>query len=385
MATENRFIDLYSEVEPCNYHKSDMITIQVRGIPEYNMENGNNNIKLNNCNKFNFNYGLACLRIWMCFEVILNHLWTYQENEKIFWIFIKMKPVAVPVFMLISFFFMEPHFLNSTRESRKKRMWRIIYPQLGWAIIYFVIYRLDDLILDTNHVYRIEDLLLQICFGHSINQTMWFQFDLIVLTFLFFLIFKHFSKDNKVAIKILFVLLLLSLFLQYTGLSYSLISHLRPELSYPIGRIFEVLPYAVIGFYLAYFRVLDKLESKIKIVIPTLLIIMLLNLWKNILPTITGFGYSGFSLLITAVCLTTIAYIIRFPQFIQKNNCIKYVTKYTLGIYCMHRLVGNICEELFTILGVPVGNFLYCIMIYICCYIISAVIARIPYMRGLVS
>ena len=51
-----------------------------------------------------FNYGLALLRIWMCFEVVLDHFWTHGTYT---WPnpFAKYGAVAVPIFMIMSFYF----------------------------------------------------------------------------------------------------------------------------------------------------------------------------------------------------------------------------------------------------------------------------------------
>lgn len=47
----------------------------------------------------------------MCFEVILNYLWVTQGVGSQFWLFLKLRPVAVHIFMILSFYLMGKHFL----------------------------------------------------------------------------------------------------------------------------------------------------------------------------------------------------------------------------------------------------------------------------------
>ena len=89
--------------------------------------------------KRKFNYGIALLRTLMCFEVVLCHFWT-TDVPKVLMPFSVLRGLAVPVFMFLSFFLTEHTFLEYNKNKAKKRIWRVIYPQIGWALIYWLGY-----------------------------------------------------------------------------------------------------------------------------------------------------------------------------------------------------------------------------------------------------
>lgn len=228
-----------------------------------------------------FNYGFALLKAFMCFEVILNHLWILKGNGIQFWIFLKLRSCAVPVFMILSFYFMGKYFTHSLIELFRKRVWRIIYPQIGWAVIYCSLYALLEYFMNYN-LLRGEDLFWQIAFGHSVNQSMWYQFDLLILTLLFHIVFK--VLNYKKAVCVLVLLSLFSIVSQYAGIGYLLFASLREEMSYPLGRLFEVLPFATIGFCLYYFNVFDRIRRNETIYLLFSFLVLIVTLKFNLFP-----------------------------------------------------------------------------------------------------
>ena len=236
-------------------------------------------------------------------------------------IFAGLEGIAVPVFMFLSFYFLERTFLNCTSENIKKRLFRVSYPQFGWAFIYFFVYGSLKFLFNKFQTLKISDLFLQILFGHTINASMWFQFVLIVLTVIFFLVF-HFWKEKN-GILIIHILLLVSFLIQYTGLNSYVFSNLPSSLKSPLVIFFPMVPYAVIGFDFAYLLPFEKINEK---------------------------------------CL-------RFIEFISK---------YTLGIYCMHRLVNKFACQIFVHMGFEESSFLGCILVYIICFMISLLVSKIP-------
>lgn len=339
----------------------------------------------NNHIKDGFNYGLAILRSLMCFEVLLNHFWVPLKKQS-FWLFEKLLPVAVPVFMILSFYLMGRHFLNYSIQEVKARLWRIYYPQIGWGGVYFLFYIIYDYIFGEKYV-ELSDLFFQITLGHSINQSMWYQFVLLVITIIFYGIFRTCSEKKSICI--LVILSIISLVSQYLGIGYYLFSSLRMELSYPLGRLIEVFPYATIGFLLYYFNVFKKIINFFGgIYLPVICFscILVVLLVTNIFPTEVGFGYSGLDYIFTAFCIVIIFYLLNgFAKNAIYKNIVVIATKYTLGIYCMHRLVGNVFVILFDMLHIPVDGFTFCIFIYICCYFIASIMAKIFFLRKLVE
>ena len=63
----------------------------------------------------------------------------------------------------------------------------------------------------------------------------------------------------------------------------------------------------------------------------------------------------------------------------QKINIYIYkMLQHTLGIYCMHYLVGNIIILVLESVGYEPDGFVLSICIYIICYLASAMISKIP-------
>ena len=110
--------------------------------------------------KREFNYGIALLRTLMCFEVVLCHFWTI-DVPKVLMPFSVLRGLAVPVFMFLSFFLTEHTFLEYNKNKAKKRIWRVIYPQIGWALIYWLGYTIAQFIFKDIDV-RFSDIEEQI-------------------------------------------------------------------------------------------------------------------------------------------------------------------------------------------------------------------------------
>ena len=329
-----------------------------------------------------FNYGLAILRMLMCFEVVLCHFWSgdvplYLKPFEL------LQGLAVPVFFFLSFFLSYNLYLQNDNEKAKKRFWRLFWPLIGWAIIYFICFFSAELIFpeikDLWGEVKIKDLFWQIFTGNSpvLNPTMWFQFDLIIITFIFFIIFK--KLDLNKALITIFIVLLISIIFQYTGLNLFLFGALKYEISNPLGRICEMIPYAVLGFSCAYFKIFDYFEKKkiLFFILCPIIVIFLLN--YSIINTAPGFGYSNNNNILIAFFITLFAYYISFENASDKiKSIIKFITKYTMGIYCMHRLVALGIKFFLVKFNVDFNTFILALSAYVVSFIISFLISKIP-------
>ena len=143
--------------------------------------------------------------------------------------------------------------MNCETTKIKKRLFKVAYPQFGWAVIYWCAYASLKILFNKFQTLKISDLFLQIIFGHTVNSSMWFQFVLIVLTIIFFLIFKLGSE--KKGILTLHILLLISFAIEYSGLNYFLFYNLPNSVKYPLEGFFPMIPYAILGFDFAYFKI----------------------------------------------------------------------------------------------------------------------------------
>ena len=318
--------------------------------------------------KSQFNIGIAILKIWMCFEVILMHFWNASNVKGILYIIAQLRLAAVPVFMMTSFYYLYPLLCNITKERVQKRILRIAWPQVGWTLIAgLLLYRRP-----------ISDLYLQLIFGHSINRTMWFQFVLIILTVFFIGFFK--LCKNLDTNYLLFGLIIISFTLQFSGFNYKIISPLRDfcgddTLSAPLGRVVESIPWAVIGILFNKYGVVEKVkDKKIFAVILFLISFIPIVLNKFIMPK--GFGYSGLGL-----CMVGAAFVLFFSSVVDEiipekvGRFIEILAKPTMGIYCCQDLIAGIIEP---DMGYQSQDMGFCFMLFWGCWILCMLLSKVP-------
>lgn len=316
--------------------------------------------------------GLNLLKMLMCFGVLLAHCWDSKRYEAIIYLpFKEIRSLAVPVFMILSFYFLESFFSSPNPKQLKKRINKLITPLIIWAVIYYILYQYLDIKVS------ISDLFWQIFTGHSqtLNPTMWFQVELILLTLIFYELFKYFKTN--IAYIILTILTISCFILQYSAINYQLFSNLRFELSYPLGRFIEMIPYAYFGLLLKHFNILEKLKKHryLNMIIATLLFFIPYNYLS--FPLAKGFGYSGITPLYLAIMAIIVASMVPFEKLPSNIKRIIYqISRYTLGIYCCHRLVNVLLINYYPIL--PIESFSWSIYVYIISYLLCLLISLIP-------
>lgn len=322
--------------------------------------------------KDNYQYGIALLRAYMCFQVVCIHFWNNAENSRVLakGVLSYCELSAVAVFMILAFWFSEKGISSGEAQWIKKRMVRLVVPQVGWTLIYGLALNLFDIVFGTHFTQPI-DILWQLVTGHSpnLNATMWFQTVLIWLTLLFFVMVKLFPKNNELAFVIIGGV---ALVLEYSGSTLSL-KQTRYEIQYPAGRFFEMIPLAVLGLMVSKYHILDRLrQHRLTAVIIATGVLVLDYKWQ-LFSSVNGFGNAGIRLMVLALCFIIIAYCIPFENVTSSVKVsIRFMTRFTLGIYCLHRLVGIIIDGVISRYNLPVeaDTFTECIAIYVICYII---------------
>lgn len=310
---------------------------------------------------------LALLRSLMCFGVILAHCWKSKTYTSIIFLpFKEIETLAAPVFMILTFYFSASLYFSPDISNLKKRMTRLLIPHLGWALIYFAVLQFFEAIPFT-------ELLWQIFMGHSyvLNATMWFQTVLIVLTLLFFMIFSHADKKEGMFISLL--LTLFALFMQISETNYNLFYDLRFELKYPLGRIIEMIPYAFTGLLLNYYDAFTCLK-KYRYIFMMFFLFLLSLPYITDFPVCNGFGYAGITCYYLSLFMTLFCGLLPFDLlYLTPKKFFYQLSRYTLGIYCIHRLV-------FVFLGRYsfFSTFTGCIILYFICYLICFLINQIP-------
>ena len=338
-----------------------------------------------NYNKIN--YGFSLLKMLLAFEVLLGHFANWDEyNPTLVWPFRELVSLAVPCFVILSFYLMGKSFLSRDDGKFKNRLIKLLIPQVGWAIIYYAIYLTLDITMNAGLTHGFSDFIWQLFTGHSmqLNPSMWYQVDVIIATIIFYFVFK-FNKDDKKAYICLFAITVLCYILQFSGINRALFGNLRFELKYPLGRIAEVIPFAFVGFTLKYFDILEKLKKYRYIVMP--LCIVLFFVAYNIPWTVLNdFGFAGFCKPWLAITIVTFAFLVPLEYLsLGLKKFILKLTDYSLGIYCIHRLINTLLYKFAP--WINLHSFERCILLYVACYVACFLIELIPnkYAKQLVN
>ena len=339
-----------------------------------------------------YNIGLSFLRIWMCFEVVICHFkdWNGIQQENMIFpigILYDFRDIAVPVFMLLAFSLTDMEKIAQNNRQIGRRMYRLLVPQLVWSVVYFVIYCLLDTIYGMDLIKGFSDFWWQLFLGHSINPTTWYQIELILLTVFFTFVFRLAGKHW--GIRIVIALGIYALYVQYTGINGTLFNNFvwadsfdSGYVTYPVGRFMEMLPYAVVGILFCHFNLYKYLGLYKKEVIVFSISLMFIFLRCEVFVEPIGYGYSGLNKLALGILMVFLFYYLPFdmlPNILK--NIIKEVSKYTLGIYFIHRMTGTIIysSRLQEHLRMRPGSLYDCIVIFGVSLAIIWVIYKIPF------
>ena len=331
----------------------------------------------NNIKYDKINYGFSLLKMLMAFEVILGHFVIWDEYDpRLVWPFRELISLAVPCFMILSFYLTAKSYLVRDDEKFKVRIRKLIIPLVVWAIIYYVIYALIDAFMHKNLHSGPMDLVWQILTGQStyLNPSMWYHFDVIIVTIVFYLIFRY--LDNKKGYAALVVLTIFCYVMQFSGINRALFENLQFELKYPLGRILEMIPFAFIGFTLKYFNIYERIKKYRYIIMP-LCIVMFFSAYSIPFTILNDFGFAGFCKPYMAISIVTFAFMVPLDNLsLNLKKAILKITDYSLGIYCIHRLINTLL--LVFVPSISLRSFERCIMLYIVCYIACWLIEKIP-------
>ena len=155
----------------------------------------------------------------------------------------------------------------------------------------------------------------------------------------------------------------------------------RYEIRYPAGRFFEILPVAILGFAMAEYHVMDKFHSCYSRIRLCLLCIFLglIVVKYDVFSSCPGYAYSGLDKCVIAAFLVYIFYTIPFEKLPDRlSSAIVRISKYTMGIYCMHRLIQNILIGIISYLGlnIQIYSMAYCVLIFLLCYVLSFIVTK---------
>ena len=329
--------------------------------------NSDENIKLNHSSKRIL--GIEILRMFLCFRIVLHHY--YSSNNK-YILKLKQNQFQVSCFFFISFYFLYPTISQTNFKKIKLRLERLFIPYIIYPVLVWIISNLMFLIIKFNRFNRLltlKELILNLLVGKGIFGigVLWFHFNLLILTLLFF-IFSYFLKTYFLTI--FQVIASISLIIQYSEISYKFFSQYKINISMPVGNLTETLSIAVFAFYSASNNIFKLFlqNRKRNIFFSCFLLYLIFN--YKVFSHLNGYSSTGIKHNISSFLLFNIFILIPFEKLNSKIIIyIQQITKFTQGIYCLHFLIQYYLKLKFD----KNGTFIGVIILYIISYIFSLI------------
>ena len=328
--------------------------------------------------------GVSILRFYMAFMVVSSHM-SERTLTPIGGLFNIFQGFHVPVFMLLSFLLCAKYFLEPTKELIVKRVLRIIIPFFFWGIVGYLF---TLLIWDLNF----EALIWQLTMGLPANTSLWYLAVTLWIAIIFWVI--RLLTNKKVFIILISIIGVLSIVSQYTGLNYLIFNDLPYSPRISLGRIAEMIPYAVIGVLTSYLLpIIKRMHFKQHLIIFISIGLLLAGLLTfdrflyNYRPQ--GFDYSGLFMIVVAFLLVITAFTnpLNFIENFTFKTVVKWVTSFTLGVFCIHLVLGRFVELMFISFSWEIKTTAIVFVTYALSYLLSLLIYLIPnkYTKMLVS
>ncbi len=267
------------------------------------------------------NYIFDLLKIILTFLVVNIHIRVVTPSKA--HLFGSYWSYSVPIFMTLSFFFMNKYF-SKTKLSFSvilSRIKRLLLPLIFWSGIGFLL---------NPKLFNIKNALLQLLTGKVVDTPLYYLNLLILFTLIFWLITY---LPLKLRIPLHIALIVAALILDYSGISYRFFNPMINEIKRSYGQIVELIKYASLGML---FGILVK-QNKKNLVLFSLvgLTLILLNLFK--FPPPPGFNYSGIELFLGTIFVLSSALLIGNMNLSPKiNNFVNIFGAYSFGVYLFH-------------------------------------------------
>ncbi len=320
--------------------------------------------------KINRNLGVESLRVISCFWVVLFHCIKKTNNITNY---IKSNTYHVPCFFFISFYYLYPIICLGNVEKMKNRLKRLLIPYIFWILIFWIIYNSSFLFTIDKILLALNNLKTQLIIGRSFAGHLWFMFNLIFFTIVFFIISFLFKEINYLTI--LQLSSIVSYILQYSRINYNYFINFNSKIKFSVGYFVETIPFAASAFLLSSFKLEEKFKKYRKKNLIIISIYLYFIIKYKIFSNAYGFGFQGIDKNIVSIFLFIEFYSIPF-EYLKPNflyNFINACTRYTQGIYYLHIFISKKLELILRIKG----SFLYCIIIYLIGYLISFIGAKI--------
>lgn len=308
------------------------------------------------------------LRIILCFLVVYRHTYTGERTFLVGYLY-ALSTSAVPVFMMLSFYLTAKHIERWDWSYVCERNVRLMIPMWGGAIVSFgLLYPIVDM--------DIKNLLFQFFCGKGVNGPLWFLCIMWVMTNLFFAM-SYFLKQKY--IYAVYILLGISLLLQYTGLNFYVFKNISGEIRGSYGTMMEVVPYACLGILCWKHNLIEPLKEKRYLNLLIIMIVFVEFFIKGSIFNIEHFGYGGINLIVVSCAVFLFAYI--FPlQWIpfKINIFLGKAAEYTLGIYWTHLVVLHWMKKILEYTDCEMPYYILLTLLIFICISLSVLLDKIP-------
>ena len=321
----------------------------------------------NKSSKIQRNLGLEILRMLLCFRIILLHY--YSGKNKYILILIRNR-TQVSCFFFISFYFLYPIVSTRNTYKMKLRLERLFIPFIVYPILVWIINNLMFFIIKFNRFSRfltINELILNLLVGKGIFGigVLWFQFNLILLSILFFITSFLFGEHF---LTILQILSSFSYIIQYSKINYRFFSSYNVNIWMSIGNLLETFPIAIAALSFASSNIITKFLNNMKKCLLLCTTFLYIITKYNVFSKLPGHSSPGIINTVHSFLLFSIFYILPLEILNEKIlYFIKQITKFTQGIYCLHFLILYYLKAKFN----KKGSFNDCIILYIISYLSS--------------
>lgn len=313
------------------------------------------------------NLGICLARIIFSFLVVCCHFFSTGRGS---WWIIPLRGVAVPVFFVLAFYLDE---VASTQHGHTprlgRRLQRLLLPFWFWGLALAPVYLCEVMRnrpLKTATWKLLEQTSLQLTLGHAYLPHLWFLFALALCTTGWLLVRRSRVASHR-SILFLSIIFFGCLVLQYSGLNARLFGQFGRPFRFPLGRLAECIPFAVSGIVLERTGIVRRLRNT-KFLVFHLLWIGILGLplrFVNAIPIPDGFDYQGLSCIRSGTFLVLFFVLLPLDWFSnQVSKCIIAISRFSLGIYCIHLPVGAALLNILSAFDLQIDSFTLCLAIY---------------------
>ncbi len=295
------------------------------------------------------------LKIALIFLVVNIHIRVITPSNA--HLFGSLWSYTVPIFMTLSFFFMNKYFsqMKLSFSIVLARIKRLFIPLVFWSAIGF---------LFNPKLFSIKNAFLQILTGKVVNTPLYYLDILILFSLIYWLITY---LPQKIRTPLHFAIIIAALTLDYSGISFRFFDPMIDQVKRSYGQIVELIKYASLGIL---FATLNKQNKKtIFLLCLTVVSFFLMTYYK--FPNTHGFNYSGANLFVGTIFTLSFSLLIgNFSLPSKIGQFVNTLGAYSFGVYLFHIIFLEKLVKIFPNIKTFNNNFplLFLFLFTVGCY-----------------